>query len=457
MDDNKFGSLNGFDSVNNPNEEQAKPENPVCPVPPPQSHVMPGHTQPPVANSYTVYTAPPVAPAEPVFQAAPAVNFAMPEKKPDRVKKQRRMGSMVAAMLATALITSAATGAAVYALMDGQTPLSFTAENPATEVKTINVESTADNIIEAVAEKASPSVVGILVNIPNRGGLFGGQGGGASSQGSGVIYSADGYIITNYHVIASAVTYSGANIEVYLPSAASEAIPAKLIGYDSPTDLAVLKIEKTGLPAIEMGDSSTLKVGETVVAIGNPGGLEFMGSVSAGIISGLDRKIVLEDIGEMRLLQTDAAINPGNSGGALVNAQGKLVGINNSKMAIEDFDGMAFSIPVNTIKETIKDIIENKDLPTPVVGITISDRYNEQNLTMMGYPAGIVVASVSEGGPAAKAGIEKGDIITKINDTETKSLAAFNSTKNKFKVGETITVTVYRSGQYLNLKVTLGS
>jgi len=470
MDNNQFGNLNGFDTVNSDKNEAVQPDKPEGFTPPErpaqtfspqqspaaQSYGTPfvspyagGTAQPP--HGYTPYVQRPVSPAA-ASSAVPAPGV-LP-KRPEKQKKQRGFGSIVAAMLATAIIASGATGATVFTIMDqngGQA-----AENKTTEVKTINVEGTANNVIEAVAEKAGPSVVGIVVSVTARTSLFG-QESTASSEGSGVVFSADGYIITNYHVISAAVTYTGSKISVYLPSSADQAVSATLVGYDSPTDLAVLKIDKSGLVPIELGDSSALKVGETVVAIGNPGGLDFMGSVSAGIISGLNRKIVLEDIGEMSLLQTDASINPGNSGGALVNAKGQLIGINNCKMAVDGFDGMGFSIPVNTVRGTVQNIIENKDLPTPVIGIEISTRYNEQNLTMMGYPAGIVVASVTENGPADNAGIQKGDIITHLNETETKSLAAFNSAKNKFKVGEKVILSVYRSGQTHKIEVTLGS
>ena len=406
--------------------------------------------QAPGEPSVSMYTPPTYVPARPAFPydrpgGAPA------PLSPIKQKKQRGFGSTVAAMLAVAVLSSGMTGAIVWNMHGTGTD---TAEGSTTkEVKTINVTGTANSLVEAVAEKVAPCVVGIRTTSTMTS-FFGDQTG--AEEGSGVIYKADGYVITNYHVISSAITRSGSKIEVFLPTDASDGLTATLVGYDSPTDLAVLKINKTGLSAIELGDSSTLKVGQTVIAIGNPGGLEFMGSVSAGIISGLDRKVVLEDVGEMSLLQTDATINPGNSGGALVDAQGKLIGINNSKMSAANFEGMGFSIPVNTVKNTVEDLIQNKDVPKPYVGIEISTRYDEQALVRAGYPAGIVVGAVVDDGPASKAGLRRGDIITEFNGTAVKSVAAFNSAKNKCRAGDSVTIKVYRAGQYTDLKITLG-
>ncbi len=419
------------------------------PQPEQQAEPDPGHYQMPDYPTYQDYG--------PVYRA-PKKPKAPKTPKVPKDKKKIGFGGLVASLVLVSMLTSGATGAAVYTLMQDNGDTASTSDTGSTSgnkttVETINVTTSSDNLIAAVNKKAGPSVVGIRTSVKVSNGFFGDSTG--TEEGSGVIYSEDGYIITNYHVISSAVTSTGSSIDVYLPDDVDTAIPATLVGYDANTDLAVLKIEKTGLTAISFS-SGILEVGETVIAIGNPGGLEFMGSVSAGIVSGLDRKITLPDIGEMSLIQTDATINPGNSGGALVNIKGELVGINNSKMVQTGFEGMGFSIPAATVKETVEMIISNKDKKAPYIGIEISTRYDEETLTKMGYPAGIVVSSVAEDSPAEAAGIERGDLITKFNGVEVKSLATLNSAKNKCDIGDTVTVTVYRGKKTIELKLTLG-
>ena len=263
--------------------------------------------------------------------------------------------------------------------------------------------------------------------------------------------------MTNYHVISEAVENNG-SISVFLPSDSQTAIDAKVIGYDVSADLAVVKIEKTGLTAIEIGDSDEVKVGNTAVAVGNPGGLQFMGSVSAGIISGLNRTIQMENTGEyVNLIQTDAAINPGNSGGALVNSNGFLIGLNSAKLASTEYEGMGFAIPSNTVVSICKRIIENVDEPQSYLGLDISSYYTSERLNMMGYPSGVVVERVSEGSPAESAGLQRGDIITQFNNTDITSLAMYNSEKAKYAPGETISLTVYRQNKLYTVKITLGT
>lgn len=200
-------------------------------------------------------------------------------------------------------------------------------------VKNIVVSDESETMVEAVYEKCADSIVGIRTTSSVN--SFFGNSQEVSGEGSGIVYSSDGYIITNYHVISdsssssSSSSYFGQSsssgvaekIDVYLPSDPETAIPATVVGYNVSSDLAVLKINKTGLTAIEIGDSDSLKVGQSVVAIGNPGGLQFMGSVTSGVIGGLNRTLTIDSVGTMKLIQTDAAINPGNSGGALVNSR----------------------------------------------------------------------------------------------------------------------------------------
>lgn len=409
---------------------------------------------------------PPVTPPQP------------PKQKKKKEKRSYSLASMIAVSLASALICGVISSSAVVvlggSLQNATAPTSSQGDSSTLNTnnnKTVYVNETDEANIGTAYNKAAPSVVGIRVSTPSTGGFYYGQGSTSASEGSGVVYTTDGYIITNYHVISSAVEGNTSSnnpfgqqlpaqnttIEVFLPDNPDEGIAATVVGYDASADLAVLKINKTGLTAIEIGDSDSIQVGEKAIAIGNPGGLDFMGSVSSGIISGLNRKIQTEQGVEMNLIQTDAAINPGNSGGALVNVNGQLIGINNSKMAGDNFEGMGFAIPVNEVVEICDRLIKNENAPTPYIGITANSSYDAETLQRMGYPAGVVVYSVSVDSPAADAGIQRNDIITKFNGVEISSYQMLNSEKNKCAPGDTVTVTVYRNGQSIDLQVTLGS
>ena len=392
-------------------------------------------------------------------------------------KKDRKVGfgSMVAVALSAALICGVLSSAGTYYLTRGknsaaisssQTSSAETVSTGAVTNQTTNitVAQNVSNAAEAVAKKCNNSVVGIRVKSTSTVTGFFGQSNEqeSTSEGSGVIYTADGYIITNYHVISNAVenasygsTASGASIDVYLASDPENAITASVIGYDASADLAVIKIDRTDLPAVELGDSDSLEVGQTTIAIGSPGGLDYMGSVSQGIVSGLNRSITTESGVQMNLIQTDAAINPGNSGGALFNGTGKLIGINNAKMSGDDYDGIGFAIPVNEVKEICDRLIKQENQQQAYLGVTINTYYTSERLQMYGYPAGVVVYDVAENSPAAEAGIQKNDIITKFNGTAVTTYAGMISEKNKYSAGDTVTLTIYRNRQTTEVKVTL--
>lgn len=371
------------------------------------------------------------------------------KKQPKPVTRSGLAVACVCVALASSILTASIFS---FGLAKGQF---LNPSSGSTSTKTsIVTESTDEAAVQAVAEAVSPSVVGIVVATSSQ--SFFGTGTSSESEGSGIIYSEDGYIITNYHVISDAVESNG-KISVYLESDSTTAISATVVGYDVSADLAVVKLDKNGLPSIEIGKSSDLKVGQTAIAVGNPGGMDFMGSVSKGIISGLDRTIQLENTTEINLIQTDAAINPGNSGGALVNSSGQLIGVNSAKMASENFEGMGFAIPVDDVVEICDRIISKKDAPVGYVGVEISTRYDASTLQMMGYPAGVVVAGVAAGSPAANAGIEKGDIITQFNGTAVTGYTVFNSEKMKYSPGDEVTLTVYRGGKTYSVKITLGT
>lgn len=327
-----------------------------------------------------------------------------------------------------------------------------------TVYKKIEIEKT-DSPVTWIAQKVSPSVVGIKVTSRVQEFFFGERE--QRSEGSGIIYSSDGYIVTNFHVIQSALDYTGtrlnrnAKIEVYLPNQLDKPYEAEVRGTDEVTDLAVIKINATGLKPAEFGNSDELEVGELAVAIGNPGGLELMGSVTVGVISGLNRTIQAVDK-NLKLIQTDAAINPGNSGGALVNSQGLVIGINTLKFANLGYEGLGFAIPSNEVKKVADYLIENKYVPgRPFLGIKADIYYDEETAIYRNLPAGVRVVEVIESTGAHKAGIKAGDIITKFDGQPVKSLTELNELKDKHKPGDKVKVEVYRNGSTITLEVTL--
>lgn len=327
-------------------------------------------------------------------------------------------------------------------------------------LKKIEIEK-SESPVTAVAEKVSPSIVGIRVTSRVDDFFFGERE--RAGEGSGIIIRADGYILTNNHVIEEALIdrsnklSKGSKIEVILPNMKDEPFVAEVVGRDRKTDLAVLKIDAKGLPAAEFGDSDSLKPGELAIAIGNPGGLEYMGSITVGVISGLNRTVQTEDGKELKLIQTDAAINPGNSGGALVNSQGLVIGVNTIKIAAIGYESLGFAIPINTVKEITDNLIEYKYvIGRPYLGIYIENGYTEEVAKRNGMPAGIFVADVEPLSGAYKAGIKRMDVITKFNDVPVKTFSELEEEKNKHKPGDVVTIEIYREGKTLTVEVELG-
>lgn len=271
-----------------------------------------------------------------------------------------------------------------------------------------------------------------------------------AGSGSGFIIDAQkGYIATNNHVIEGAkkVTVSlsdGRNLE------------AKVIGADPRTDLAVLQIsDVSNLTAVNLGDSSKVEVGEPVVAIGNPGGDDFARSVTTGVISATNRTLPLQGEASFDLLQTDAAINPGNSGGPLVNYQGQVIGINSAKYAQTGFEGMGFSIPISNAMPTIQQLIKFGVAKHPALLVSTNDQYNAYAQSN-NKPQGAYISVVSPNGPAAKAGIVKGDVITKINSAPIQNSSELIHELYKNNVGDKISLTYIRNGVTKQVQVTLG-
>lgn len=382
--------------------------------------------------------------------------FSVKPPKQKKAKKKGKYGAgvVVAASLLAAVIGAGSGIAAVTLTSRGNNTSTPITSNVSGSNVNINIDETAESVVEAVAEKVTPSVVGIRTTTSVRS-FFGGSN-ESTGEGSGVVYSADGYIITNYHVISGAVTNkSGSKVEVFTDTLDSKSYEATVVGYNISTDLAVIKIDAKGLTPVEFSDSSKLKVGQYVITVGNPGGLEFMDSVTYGVISGLNR-VVSSDSG-VKLIQTDAAINPGNSGGALVNTKGQLVGINSSKIVSEEFEGMGFAIPSNTVAEICKSIIEKQNDPEPYIGVTISEKYTASVLKYYGYPSGAVISSVADGSPADSAGLAKGDIITEFDGTEITEYNMFDSLLQKCKPDDKVNIKIYRNGRYYTTTVTVGS
>ncbi len=289
--------------------------------------------------------------------------------------------------------------------------------------------------VREVAEKLKPSVVGIVSE---------------SGVGTGVVMTEDGYIITNAHVVEGST-----ELTVYLDDEQKTQYPAKIIGLDTQTDVAVIKAEAEGLTAAEFGDSDALAAGDQVVAIGNPGGLTLQNSVTVGYVSAVNRSMTTEDGIVTKLIQTDAAINPGNSGGALINMYGQVIGINSSKITATDYEGLGFAIPINTVKDVVDELIAHGYVSgRPKLGITGRD---VSQLMMManGLPQGVLIVSVEEDSDAYAKGVRAGDVITGFGGVKVNGMSALNAEKEKYKAGDTVPLTVYRDGQEYTVNVTL--
>ena len=374
----------------------------------------------------------------------------MEEKIFIKEKKKMPQGVMI---FVVALIGSIIGSVLTYLVIDEKIGINEGTTNVGTSTSTnIKYEITkTDSPVVAIAAKAGPSIVGVKVSYTTQS-FFGTQE--ADEEGSGIIYSEDGYIITNYHVIESAINNNTAVVAISLPND-ENTYEARIIGGDETTDLAVVKIDKTGLTSAEFGESSKLSVGELAVAIGNPLGQEFAGSVTVGYISALNRKITT-DGRTYNLVQTDAAINPGNSGGALVNSVGQVIGINTVKISDTDVEGIGFAIPIDDAMPIIKELIENGKIVRPYIGISGID-LDTMTAKRNNLVEGIYVAQVLNGSPAKEAGIQRGDVIVKFEGKEITTMEELNELKNTKKIGDTVTLTVNRSGKEIDIKLTLAS
>ncbi len=332
-------------------------------------------------------------------------------------------------------------------------PITTSTSSSDSSVNLVNLSEYSNTSI-AVAEKVLPSVVGITVTFPVNS-VFGGSS-TSDAGGSGIIISEDGYILTNNHVISSeSSSYyyeigKATSIKVNLYNQ-EETFDATVVGTDTYTDLAVLKIDKTGLIPATLGNSDNVKVGEFVMAVGNPLGMDY--SVTSGIVSAVNREVNSEGT-VYYAIQTDAPINSGNSGGALVNSQGEVIGVNTLKLAGTGIEGIGFAIPISSTTSIVNQLIEYKTVKRPYIGIQGSSvdtatakRYN--------LPEGIYVESVEENSPASNAGLKQSDIITKIEGTDVKSVNELNKIKYTHNIGDTVTLSVYRNNENIDIQIKL--
>jgi len=317
-----------------------------------------------------------------------------------------------------------------------------TSENKASQVA---YGKTQLSVVD-IAKRVGPTVVGINTKVRTQNFFFGTMQ-ESEGSGSGIILTADGYIVTNNHVIEGA-----SSVSVVLND--GKTYEAKVTGADASTDLAVLKIDASGLPHATLGNSSELQVGELAVAIGNPLGNELAGTVTVGYISALNRSITVDDK-KFNLIQTDAAINPGNSGGALVNCYGEIIGINSAKMSASGVEGIGFAIPIDEAKPIIEDLKTSGYVTgRPVIGIAGRD-VTEQDSKYYGIPVGIYVYEVTPYSAAERAGIRSGDVITSINGKEVKTIEELNAEKEKHKVGDTVSIGYIRENKEAKTSLTL--
>lgn len=394
--------------------------------------------------------------------------FNEPKVKKGKTKHNLNMGKTVVVPFvsgllgATLVVTLCANVPSINSKLYGKsnTTIQTIKTTSGTNTNYVSLSSINDTGV-SVATKVLPSVVGIKVTYAINS-VFSQNSSTATAEGSGVIISSDGYILTNNHVVNSSSSNSSSfyelgkatKITVTLYNDTTE-YEAKIIGTDSETDLAVIKIDKNDLTAATLGDSSTVQVGEWCMAIGNPLGMQ--SSVTTGTISALNREVTDSDGKTYKVIQTDAAINSGNSGGALVNSNGEVIGINSIKASGTGVEGLGFAIPINSTKSIYSDLIKYNKVIRPYIGIAgidITDEVIKNNPTYK-LVKGVYIRSIEDFSSAQKAGLKAGDIITKADGTEVDSVEKLNEIKNKHNVGDTMELTINRDGNEQTITVTL--
>ena len=391
----------------------------------------------------------------------PSASQPASQPEPAPQKKSGKAGKVVALLLACALVgggsgwgaaalaqkNSSAAAAPTAASSDASVMLEGQRQTAALQVASVDTSKLL-TASEVYAQNVN-STVGITTSITTN--YFGYQT-TAAAAGSGFILTQDGYILTNYHVVESSdsikvTTYDGTSYD------------AQLIGYDESNDIAVLKVDANDLTPVVLGDSDSVSVGDSVVAIGNPLG-ELTFSLTAGAISALDRPVTLSSGTTMNLMQTDCAINSGNSGGALFNMYGEVIGITNAKYSSSSssseasIDNIGFAIPINQVRSIVESIIQNGYIVKPYIGVSVSDVSSESQ--SYGLPQGAAVRSVVENSPAAEAGLQENDIITAANGDAITGSNDLVKLVKAASAGDTLELTVYRQGQTVTVTLTVG-
>ena len=381
----------------------------------------------------------------------PAAEPVMTDTPVQPKKHHGGVGRVVALILSCAVISAACGfGGAILAQNSSRTGKTTVQQSNRTAA-TVSVKKVDGQTLMTPSEVYASTVNSVVsINCSAVSTNIFGQQTESASSGSGFIYTADGYIVTNQHVVANA---SSINVTLYN----GDTYPATLVGSDSDYDVAVLKIDAKDLPAVTLGSSTDVNVGDTVMAIGNPLG-ELTFSMSQGIVSCVNRAINVEGT-PFNMIQVDASINPGNSGGPLMNLYGEVVGIVSAKYssyANTTVEGLGFAIPINDVQSIIKDIIENGSVGNKAYMAITAGTMTQQMAAQYKINAteGVFVYSVEDGGAGDKAGLKLGDVITKLNDTQITSMEDLSAAKKGFKAGDAVTLTVLRDGKEITTQLT---
>ena len=371
-------------------------------------------------------------------------------------KKHGFGGKVVALALVCALAGGAVGGVSAAGIISSRSVTASTTitegERPTATVNTVKADTSTELTPQQIYASYVNSCVGINAGVTTN--IWGWQTTAAVS-GSGFVITEDGYIVTNYHVVENAH-----DIKVTFTDGTS--YDATFVGGEKENDVAVLKINATGLTPVVLGDSDNTLVGDPVYTIGNPLG-ELTYSMTDGMVSALNRTVANEDGITMNMLQTNCTINSGNSGGPLFNRYGEVIGITSAKLSGSSsssssatIEGLGFAIPLNDVKDIITQLVENGVVTgKPYLGISVSD-VTEEDAQRYNLPQGAYVDAVTTGSPAASAGLKAGDIITAVGNTQVTSGSELVSAKNQYKAGDTATLTVTRNGQALTLSITFG-
>lgn len=450
---------------------EAVPEEPVVnPYPPQQGYVQYG----PAAQEPPRYE-----PSSQYRWVNPNLTQEQPQQpqKPKKVKKPKKSGGVFKKILCVFLAIVVALGCSVLGGIAGVKYMEYTAEEEDGKQSSRDDGSQKDDLNDGSSDVfegdrdssvidinkidtdqiMTPaevyalnvnSTVGITTSITTN---YWGYTTTSAASGSGFIYSDDGYIITNYHVVEDS---SSISVSLY----DGTTLDAELVGYDESNDVAVLKVDKKGLTPVIIGDSDNMNVGDSVVAIGNPLG-ELTFSLTAGTVSALDREVTFSGGITMNLIQTDCAINSGNSGGALFNLYGEVVGITNAKYSGNSssgasIDNIGFAIPMNHARSIVDSIIENGYVIKPYIGVTIADVSEESQ--GYGLPSGASIQGVVEDGPAAEGGLQKNDIVTHVNGEKIDSSSDLKTMVSQCKPGDVLELTIWRKGETMEVRVTVG-